>query len=289
MHPHPWPAWIMQPATAFIATSSGDASSRTNSGDLPPSSSWTFLMVCAASAPTIRRPKRTLPVNETMSTIGFETSSSADVDAAAADHVDHAGREVGLLDGAGDLERVERGPRAPASAPRCCPSPSTPGPPSSSCRKSGKLNGVIADDDPDRLVYQQRPNRERLGGRAPPLVPTRTPRPSRRPSTNASIGHRPWNVFGQDYRGADLVDDQVGQLAPALVQDLAARVAARRRARPAASAATGPRRRPRRAASMARTASAGVGIAAWAMTSSVAGFWIAATSSLCGSTHSPPI
>src|SRR5438477_437210 len=65
----------MQPEMAFMTIVAGSASSSAMAADFPPSSSWTFLMVCAASAPT-RRPAGTLPVKLTMSTSGFDTSSS---------------------------------------------------------------------------------------------------------------------------------------------------------------------------------------------------------------------
>ncbi len=70
-----WPefttTWLKPPPTA----STRSASSRIISGDLPPNSSPTRLMVSAATDP-IRRPVPVEPVNDTLSTSGWATSAS---------------------------------------------------------------------------------------------------------------------------------------------------------------------------------------------------------------------
>ena len=65
-------------------------------------------MVGAAAART-RRPVAVEPVNATLSTSGFSTSSMPDVGAVAGDDVEHAlGEQAGLVDGPRDLERRQR-------------------------------------------------------------------------------------------------------------------------------------------------------------------------------------
>ena len=62
-------------ATAPLTATSRSASSNTSTGALPPSSSDTFLIVSAAFAMSWR-PTSVEPVNVTLRTIGFDSSSS---------------------------------------------------------------------------------------------------------------------------------------------------------------------------------------------------------------------
>jgi hypothetical protein len=62
-------------ALAAPATASGEASSKTMFGDLPPSSSETFLRLPAAAA-TMSRPTSVEPVKATLSTCGCAASAA---------------------------------------------------------------------------------------------------------------------------------------------------------------------------------------------------------------------
>ena len=85
------------------------ASSRTIIADLPPSSRNTFLMVSLAAA-MILRPVAVDPVKVTTSTSGLVVSGDADRGVGGADHVDDAGRDVGVLgDHLAERQRGQRG------------------------------------------------------------------------------------------------------------------------------------------------------------------------------------
>ena len=74
------------------AAAAASASSNTMTGALPPSSRWTRLRVGAAAAAT-SMPARTDPVTDTMAGVVVHHQGPAGV-AVAADHVEHAGRQV---------------------------------------------------------------------------------------------------------------------------------------------------------------------------------------------------
>ena len=67
-----WPALPNIPAGAAAAAASRSASAKITFADLPPSSSVTRLIVCAAAA-AIRRPTSVEPVNATLATSGCST------------------------------------------------------------------------------------------------------------------------------------------------------------------------------------------------------------------------
>ena len=87
------------------------ASSSTIAADLPPSSRKTFLSVSLAAA-MIRRPVGVDPVKVTMSTSGLVGQHRADLRVGTAEHVDHAGGDVGVVgDQLAERERDQRGVR----------------------------------------------------------------------------------------------------------------------------------------------------------------------------------
>ena len=106
----PWPAW-MQAAKAVAAdTAATSASSSARAADFPPSSRNTLLSVGAAAA-MIAWPVAVDPVNDTMSTRGSVASTAA-TSRPRRDHVEDAGRQVGVLG---------RQPAQLAGQPRACP------------------------------------------------------------------------------------------------------------------------------------------------------------------------
>ena len=86
--------------------------------DLPPSSRCTRLTSRRASSIT-RRPARTEPVSDTMSTSGCGDDRLADLRPGAGDQVEDARRQAGLVGDLGEDVGRERRDLAAASAPRC--------------------------------------------------------------------------------------------------------------------------------------------------------------------------
>ncbi len=74
-----WPALPRKAIGAAAAAASRSASPKTTLADLPPSSSVTRLIVCAAPA-AIERPTAVEPVNATLATSGCSTSAWPTVD-----------------------------------------------------------------------------------------------------------------------------------------------------------------------------------------------------------------
>ncbi len=104
---HVWPEFRKHFATPSATAFSRSASSRITFGDLPPSSSATFLTVAAATSDT-RRPARVEPVKEIMSTVGVGSERLPDHRAVAGDEVERAGGKPDLVDDLRQHEGVER-------------------------------------------------------------------------------------------------------------------------------------------------------------------------------------
>ena len=92
-----WPDAAKMPEIAPLTASSMMASSKTMFGDLPPSSSETFLNVRAAISLT-RAPVALPPVNATLATFGMRDKGLADDGAGAGDDVDDTGRDTGRFE-----------------------------------------------------------------------------------------------------------------------------------------------------------------------------------------------
>ena len=92
----PCPAWVtIAEGREHARQLAKSASSSTIIADLPPSSRKTRLTVSLAAA-MIRRPVAVEPVKVTTSTSGWVVSASPTAGVRRGQHVDHAGRDVGV-------------------------------------------------------------------------------------------------------------------------------------------------------------------------------------------------
>jgi hypothetical protein len=127
---------------APLTASSRMQSSNTMLGDLPPSSSDTFLKVLAASSLT-RAPVAVPPVKATLATLGCVTSGSPDHGAVAGDDVDHAGgTSAGSITSFMNSEQRAGGELGRLDDDRCS-RPPAPGASFQPTSISGEFHGVM--------------------------------------------------------------------------------------------------------------------------------------------------
>ena len=100
--------WLKKIAFAAPATASGEASSKTMFGDLPPSSRLTFFRFPAA-AWTISLPTSVEPVKATLLTAMCAASAAPAVSPKPGHDVHHAVGNAGLGDQPGEPQRRQRG------------------------------------------------------------------------------------------------------------------------------------------------------------------------------------
>ncbi len=106
-----WPAPMKPPKAAPRAATSTGVSSKTSTGDLPPSSRVVLAKRCAA-ARAMERPGSVPPVNTTFLTSGCSVSAAPVVGSEPVDDVEDAVGDAGLVGDVGEQHRGER-----ASAP----------------------------------------------------------------------------------------------------------------------------------------------------------------------------